>query len=110
MGRQAVIFAHEKIMNEPAIIPLKMYQRPQPLDLWIGRCRRRGCTTIKRVQSGQWPAYLLIHCRAHRGELEWRRICGTVSEHHKCDSRCTNAKGSDCECSCGGANHGAAHV
>jgi hypothetical protein len=25
---------------------------------------------------------------------------------HKCDARCTNAKGHKCECSCGGANHG----
>lgn len=27
---------------------------------------------------------------------------------HKCDARCTNAKGHKCECSCGGANHGKA--
>ena len=26
---------------------------------------------------------------------------------HKCDARCTNAKGFLCECSCGGKNHGA---
>lgn len=26
---------------------------------------------------------------------------------HKCDARCMNAKGHDCECSCGGKNHGA---
>jgi hypothetical protein len=26
---------------------------------------------------------------------------------HKCDARCTNAKGHNCECSCGGKNHGA---
>lgn len=25
---------------------------------------------------------------------------------HKCDSRCMNAKGHSCECSCGGKNHG----
>ena len=25
---------------------------------------------------------------------------------HKCDGRCINAKGHNCECSCGGANHG----
>ena len=27
---------------------------------------------------------------------------------HKCDARCMNAKGHNCECSCGGANHGIA--
>ena len=26
---------------------------------------------------------------------------------HKCDARCLNAKGHNCECSCGGVNHGA---
>lgn len=25
---------------------------------------------------------------------------------HKCDARCQHAKGHDCECSCGGENHG----
>lgn len=25
---------------------------------------------------------------------------------HKCDGRCLHAKGRNCECSCGGANHG----
>jgi hypothetical protein len=26
---------------------------------------------------------------------------------HKCDARCTNARGFRCECECGGKNHGA---
>jgi hypothetical protein len=26
---------------------------------------------------------------------------------HKCDARCLNAKGHNCECACGGSNHGA---
>lgn len=30
--------------------------------------------------------------------------------NHKCDDRCTNAKGFKCECSCGGANHGKGSV
>jgi hypothetical protein len=27
---------------------------------------------------------------------------------HKCDARCTSARGHNCECSCGGVNHGIA--
>lgn len=27
--------------------------------------------------------------------------------NHKCDARCLHAKGGNCECSCGGKNHGA---
>lgn len=39
-----------------------------------------------------------------------KRIKGTYSKDHKCDSRCLNAKGHDCTCSCGGANHGRGHT
>jgi hypothetical protein len=39
-----------------------------------------------------------------------KRIKGTYSKDHKCDSRCLNAKGHDCTCSCGGANHGRGHA
>jgi hypothetical protein len=35
---------------------------------------------------------------------------GRYSENRKCDARCTNATGPSCDCSCGGANHGAAHA
>ena len=37
-------------------------------------------------------------------------IKGTFSKDHQCDSRCLNAKGNDCTCSCGGANHGKGHA
>lgn len=30
-----------------------------------------------------------------------------VSEPHQCDARCMHAIGANCECSCGGKNHGA---
>ncbi len=38
-----------------------------------------------------------------------KKVNGTVS-NHVCDVRCTDAKGHNCECSCGGANHGKAHI
>jgi hypothetical protein len=37
-------------------------------------------------------------------------VKGTYSKDHQCDSRCLNAKGWECTCSCGGANHGRGHV
>jgi hypothetical protein len=40
-------------------------------------------------------------------EREGRRIEGRVSENHKCGAKCRSSKGWQCECSCGGANHGA---
>lgn len=39
-----------------------------------------------------------------------KQIKGTYSKDHKCDSRCLNAKGHNCTCSCGGANHGRGHA
>ena len=37
-----------------------------------------------------------------------RKVIYTVNgSRHKCDSRCQSAKGFNCECSCGGKNHGA---
>jgi hypothetical protein len=39
-----------------------------------------------------------------------KRVKGTYSKDHKCDSRCLNAKGHECTCSCGGANHGRGHA
>lgn len=36
------------------------------------------------------------------------RINGVTTDR-KCDHRCTSAKGADCECSCGGVNHGVDH-
>ena len=37
-------------------------------------------------------------------------VKGTIKAEVKCDSRCTDAKGFCCECSCGGKNHGAGQI
>lgn len=37
------------------------------------------------------------------------RVKGFQTEH-VCDARCTSATGPNCECSCGGKNHGAGHL
>lgn len=39
------------------------------------------------------------------GEMHGKTIRGIVT-NHQCDSACTGAKGHNCECSCGGKNHG----
>lgn len=43
------------------------------------------------------------------GPMVGRLIEGTHNDAIACDGRCTAAKGHRCECSCGGANHGADH-
>lgn len=104
---------------------------------WIGRCPIKGCKTIIRLTvpmmgydevrnphtPQQWThtrwqplagRYYSVHseglhCIFHRRQLSWKPIDGKYSEKHVCDSRCMNAVGPNCECSCGGANHGAGH-
>lgn len=96
----------------------------------IVRCTVKGCRHVRRVELarsgstgdrfGNVRQVSTTHdhiaatvdgaCPDH-GAVEVRvsPIRGTVTDH-ECDSRCTSAKGPNCECSCGGANHGAAHV
>jgi len=33
-------------------------------------------------------------------------LSGHVAPEHVCDARCMGSRGPNCECSCGGANHG----
>lgn len=48
-------------------------------------------------------------CRDCHRPTRGQAIRGRFSAAHRCDARCIYAKGPDCECSCGGANHGAGH-
>jgi hypothetical protein len=47
-------------------------------------------------------------CPDH-GVYRLQAVRGKLAPEHKCDARCMNATGHNCECSCGGANHGLAH-
>lgn len=61
---------------------------------------------VYRLERGR----VLGRCTNGHRVFPLRRIKGTYSESFKCDSRCLNAKGHDCTCSCGGANHGRGHA
>lgn len=54
-----------------------------------------------RVDNG-----IFARCDKKHRVFMLRHIKGTYSKDHKCDSRCLNARGWKCTCSCGGANHG----
>ncbi len=49
------------------------------------------------------------NCRACGWQCGWTAVTGKTNPDHKCDARCTGATGHDCECACGGKNHGADH-
>jgi hypothetical protein len=51
---------------------------------------------------------LRIPCRGGCGVTMFgHRVAGRLSETHRCGSKCLTSKGFVCDCSCGGANHGA---
>ena len=52
--------------------------------------------------TSAWPMEMCKCGKAIYGEV----IRGTFKEGKKCDGRCLSARGSNCECSCAGANHG----
>ena len=47
----------------------------------------------------------LAACSCGR-EVRVTRVVATVTEH-TCGAKCRNSKGPNCDCSCGGKNHGA---
>jgi hypothetical protein len=58
--------------------------------------------------GADWYPWPITHCTCGR-LIYGRPINGKIKASVKCDGRCTGATGPDCECSCGGANHGADH-
>jgi hypothetical protein len=53
---------------------------------------------------------VFARCTNRHKVFPCKPVQGTYSADHQCDSRCLNARGWKCTCSCGGANHGRGHV
>jgi hypothetical protein len=59
--------------------------------------------------SGEWlglDVYAFQNPCACGRPLTFSAIRGRMNAEIKCNAKCTGAKGHDCECSCGGKNHG----
>jgi hypothetical protein len=56
------------------------------------------------------PAYdngeLVVTCGKCGKRIRLQGVAGRYSADTKCDARCWNAKGNNCECQCAGRNHG----
>lgn len=86
------------------------------------KCKGTRRVTVLRVR---WPAgkdrfgVERFHVRLHYPDLvcgcgrrypSIQPIAGTLNPAVACTAKCQSATGHDCECSCGGKNHGNAHV
>ncbi len=58
------------------------------------------------VVLGRWQVTHKCKCGS---DFTLMPVFGVNAPDHKCDARCETAKGHNCECACGGANHGRAH-
>jgi hypothetical protein len=92
----------------------------------LGKCKTKGCKCALRAQEGvgvslgrdatlEGVAYRVGNygyfgrCTDH-GLFPLRTLKGRYVPEKACDARCMNATGPNCDCSCGGANHGHAHM
>ena len=57
--------------------------------------------TLPEIEESSEPRVSFVYSPRHR-----RMLTVTLNKTTRCDARCTHAKGFDCECSCGGKNHG----
>lgn len=66
------------------------------------RCK---CGVTRRYpEATWWPPQR--KCPSCGKWVEGNAVVGTENERIKCGPKCRSAKGPDCECSCGGQNHG----
>lgn len=86
-------------------------------DRYIAKCKDCNTYTSALIhnvnqanQTGdlhEIRGYKCLHCRRCGKSRIARWVKGKYSEKHKCGSRCMASTGPNCECSCGGKNHGA---
>ena len=75
----------------------------------IGRCRLCSATyAYPYATTNDIPYRMACPC-CGKAFIVLEGIYGRESAG-RCDSRCTGATGHNCECSCGGSNHGADHL
>ena len=66
---------------------------------------------IQAYGGGKPPEYggdPLALCPKCGKLMSFGQLKAVTAPEHVCDARCINARGHNCECSCGGANHGKA--
>lgn len=67
---------------------------------------------VTKDERGMSMSFACPHCAASNSLISARikELKATQNTQHKCDTRCIHAHQAVCDCSCGGANHGAGHL
>jgi hypothetical protein len=72
-------------------------------------CNGINLASDSPVYIGTWGG-IVIKCRGCGIERDAKLIRGRVNPAHECNAKCLASTGFQCECSCGGKNHGGAHA
>lgn len=95
------------------------------------KCKNKACKKVRRIEYPEIHVAYIGYGRTERrhfridekrgrvfegydgvclcgSQCVSARINGVVSDH-VCDPRCSSATGANCECQCGGRNHGKDH-
>jgi hypothetical protein len=89
-----------------------------PVRRMLGKCATKGCRFVTSTMAEIRPGYAMkptlklpeeVRCPEHNRPVRWAEVKGTFNPDVPCDVRCTSARGSRCECSCAGLNHGVDH-
>jgi hypothetical protein len=75
---------------------------------YVGRCKHCR-TAIAKQTNNTFGRFMTDGCPTCGRIVKLSHVLGATSPK-ECDARCMNAVGPSCDCSCGGANHGAGHV
>jgi len=82
------------------------YSEFQAITIGTGMFKRQGKQYGRQIGAFWVPAVQDHACpRCNAPRWGGRRVQGFTTDH-VCDARCTEAKGFQCECACGGKNHG----
>lgn len=80
-----------------------------------GRKDYSGEPAQNEQNYARWPERFAAPVTCHCAEVgsgfsvPYSVVKGVVNERERCGAKCMASKGPDCECSCGGANHGGSY-
>lgn len=77
---------------------------------YFGKCVAKGCKYRVVTEGATAGPSAPPRCPDHVWSLDWRPLASTLNPEKECNGRCMGAVGPACDCSCGGENHGTAHL
>ena len=82
---------------------------PQAIGHYLSDHLYPGLDTKGAQVYFEYESSLIMQCGGCGRWRIAREVRGRYNPKLKCGARCQNATGFDCECSCGGKNHGAGY-